>query len=166
MNIQLKKITADQKDVLNNLMEKYLYEFSQYDGYAFDETGLFRDPSIERYFTEQDRYSYFIYVDEKLAGFVFVYKRAECDEPLDWAIGEFFVAYPYRRSGVGAYVMNQLFLQYKGIWQIRYHPKNIGSEKFWQKIAATASGNCYKTVRGEEDYGDGTPSKVLNFEVK
>lgn len=27
MNIQLKKITADQKDVLNNLMEKYLYDF-------------------------------------------------------------------------------------------------------------------------------------------
>lgn len=166
MKIQLKTVSVEKKDILNNLMEKYLYEFSQYDGYAFDETGLFRDPSIDRYFTEQNRHSYLIIVDNNLAGFVFVYKRAECDEPLDWAIGEFFVAYPYRRSGVGTAVMQKLFEQYKGIWQIRYHPKNAGSEKFWQRIAAAASGNNYKTVRGEEDYGDGTPSKVLVFEVK
>ena len=165
MNVQLKTVTADQKEILNNLMEKYLYEFSEYDGYAFDETGLFRDSSVKRYFPEQNRYPYFIYVNHKLAGFAFVYKRAECDAPLDWAIGEFFVSYPYRKSGVGTIVMNQLFEQYKGIWQIKYHPKNTGSEIFWQKIANEASKDGFEIMRGKEDYYDGTPSKVLVFKV-
>ncbi len=29
--VELVKVTADKKDVLNNLMEKYLYEFSQWE---------------------------------------------------------------------------------------------------------------------------------------
>ena len=166
MNIQLRKITSEQKDVLNNLMEKHTYEFSQYDQIPFDETGLYRDSHVDSYFREQGRFSYLIYVDGKLAGLALICKRAEASVPLDWAVAEFFIAYQYRRKGVGTYVMKQLFAQYKGVWQIKYHPKNQASEIFWQKIASEASGGKFRIVRGIEDYYDGTPARVLVLEVK
>ncbi len=38
------------------------------------------------------------------------------------------------------FVMEELFRQYKGEWQIKYHSKNVGSEIFRHKIASEASG--------------------------
>ena len=39
--VELVKVTADKKDVLNNLMEKYLYEFSQWEKTDIGEDGLY-----------------------------------------------------------------------------------------------------------------------------
>lgn len=166
MNIQLKTVKAEQQAILNNLMEKYLYEFSQYDLIPFDENGLFNDPHLCDYFTDKDRFPFFIYADGKLAGFVLINQHAECPAPLDWAVAEFFVAYQYRRKGVGTTAMKMLFERFKGVWHIKYHSKNTASEAFWQKIAKEASCNRVETLRGNEDYCDGTPAKVLVFEVK
>ncbi len=165
MKIELKTVTSDQKQILTNLMEKYLYEFSQYDLIPFDENGLYNDPYLGEYFTDKTRFPFFIYADGKLAGFALINKHAECPAPLDWAVAEFFVAYQYRRSGVGTAVMKMLFERFKGVWQIKYHPKNTGSEIFWQKIASEASGGKFENMRGNEDYCDGTPAKVLVFKV-
>lgn len=165
MKIELKTVTVEQKEILNNLMEKYLYEFSQYDLIPFDENGLFNDPHLGDYFTENDRFPFFIYADGKLAGFALINQHAECPAPLDWAVAEFFIAYQYRRNGVGTAVMKMLFEQFKGVWQIKYHSKNKASELFWQKIASEASGGQIEVYRGNEDYCDGTPAKVLVFKV-
>lgn len=165
MKIELKTIKAEQKDILNNLMEKYLYEFSQYDMIPFDENGLFNDPHLSDYFTDKTRFPFFIYADGKLAGFALVFKRAECPAPCDWGVAEFFVAYGYRRMGVGTAVMKMLFERFRGIWQIKYHSKNKGSELFWQKVANEAASGQVEVYRGNEDYCDGTPAKVLVFKV-
>lgn len=145
-------------------MEKYLYEFSQYDLIPFDETGLFRDPHIDDYFTDKTRFPYFIYADGRLAGFALVNKRAEAPAPLDWAVAEFFVAYGYRRKSVGSAAVKELFTRHKGVWQIKYHSKNAGSKIFWQNIAREASGGSFEIMRGNEDYCDGTPAEVLIFQ--
>lgn len=166
MNVEIKQIPKQQKETLRNLMEKYLYEFSQYDLIPFDENGLFNDPHLGEYFTDKDRFACFVYADGQLAGFALINKHAECQAPLDWAVAEFFIAYHYRRKGVGAAVMKMLFERFKGVWQIKYHSKNTGSELFWQKIAKEASGNRVQTLRGNENYYDGTPAKILIFEVK
>lgn len=166
MNVRLVPVTIEKKNVLNNLMEKHVYEFSQYDLLPYDENGLFNDTHIHSYFTDQDKFPYFIYADGELAGLALVFKRAECPAPLDWAVAEFFVSYRFRRKGVGTSAMKQLFERFHGVWQIKYHPKNRGSEIFWRKIANEASGNRVKILRGNEDYYDGTPAKVLVFKVE
>lgn len=165
MKFELKTVSVDEKDILNNLMEKYIYEFSQYDLIPFNDRRLYDDPHIDDYFTDETRFPYFIYVDGKLAGFALVSKRAECPAPLDWAVAEFFIAYGYRRKGAGTFIMKELFKRHKGVWQIKYHSKNKGSERFWRKIADEASGGRFETVRGNEDYFDGTLAKVLVFRV-
>lgn len=163
MNIELKQVTVNEKHILNNLMEKHIYEFSQYDLIPYNEEGLFNDPHLDSYFTDSDRFAYLIYADGKLAGLALVNKYPECDRPIDWAVAEFWISYHYRRKGVGTAVMDMLFEKFKGVWHIKYHPKNEVSHVFWNKIADKASGGNYETVRGKEDYFDGTPAKVLVF---
>lgn len=55
---ELIKVTADKKAVLNNLMEKYLYEFSQWEKTDVDENGLFNYEWLDCYFTEEKRYPF------------------------------------------------------------------------------------------------------------
>ena len=73
MNTTIKKVTLSEKDTLANLLEKYNYEFSQYDKRQFNSNGLFGYKYLNKYFTEESRYAYFIYVDEILAGFALIF---------------------------------------------------------------------------------------------
>ena len=84
-----------------------------------------------------DRAAYLIYAEESLAGFALINRIAECDRPLDWAVAEFFVAYPFRRNGVGSAAMEQVFARHSGRWQIKYHSKNLPSAAFWNGIACS-----------------------------
>jgi predicted acetyltransferase len=166
MNIELMPVSIDKKDILNNLLEKYNYEFSQYDKIPFNQNGLYNYRYLDYYWTEEGRAAYFIVVDNNLAGFVMINKHPECDKPINWAIAEFFVSYNYRRCGVATTIMNEVFKIYKGYWHIKYHPKNIASEIFWTKTANKASNGNYEIIKGNEDYFDGTEAKVLFFKTE
>lgn len=166
MNIVLRPVLQEEKDTLNNLLEKYNYEFSQYDKIPFGADGLYHYWPLEAYWTEANRAAYFILVEDTLAGFALINAHPECDHPLDWAVAEFFVAYPYRRSGVGSAVMAEIFLRHRGVWHIKYHPANTASAAFWNGIARKHASGEVKKLRGTEDYYDGTPAEVLVFRTE
>ena len=162
MQTTIHPIQPEEKEILSRLLEKYMYEFSQYDGDSFDENGLFGYRYLDTYWTDPKRHAYFIRADGRLAGFVLVNSHAAVKEkPIDWAVAEFFVAYPYRRQGVATAAMLQVFAQHPGRWQIKYHPKNTGSAVLWNKLAGRFG--PYTTLRGDNDYGDGTPAEVVYF---
>lgn len=166
MNIELRPVPFSEKDTLNNLLEKYNYEFSQYDKIPFGADGLYHYWPLEAYWTEEKRAAYFVMAEGVLAGFALINAHPECERPLDWAVAEFFVAYPYRRSGVGSEVMRQIFRRHSGVWHIKYHPANTASVAFWNGIARQHAAGAVEKLRGTEDYYDGTPSEVLVFETK
>jgi predicted acetyltransferase len=166
MNVELKPVPAEGKDILNNLLEKYNYEFSQYDKIPFGTDGLFHYLHLDAYWTEKDRAAYFIMAEGALAGFALINAHPECDHPLDWAVAEFFVAYPYRRSGVGSRAMEEIFRRHRGVWHIKYHPENTASAVFWNGIAQRHAQDGVQKLRGSEDYFDGTPSQVLVFRTE
>lgn len=165
MSIELKPVSFEEKEVLNNLLEKYYYEFSQYDKIPFNNNGLFNYRYLNSYWTDDGRFAYFIFADNKLEGFALINKHPECDRQIDWAVAEFFVSYNYRNSGVATMIMDKIFAIHKGYWHIKYHSANIASVKLWNKIAKKYSNNDYETLNGLEDYYDGTKSTVLFFKV-
>lgn len=165
MKIDLLPVDISKKSILNNLLEKYNYEFSQYDKIPFNDEGLFGYRYLNEYWTDDERFAYFIYVNNNLAGFALINKHPECDKPIDWAVAEFFVSYNYRNLGVATAVMKQIFDKHKGYWHIKYHSQNTVSVHFWNKIARIFSNDNYEAVKGIEDYYDGTKSTVLFFEV-
>lgn len=166
MNITLRPVPKAEMATLDNLLEKYNYEFSQYDKIPFGQDGLFHYWPLELYWTDKRRAAYFIMADDKLAGFALISDHPECEMPLDWAVAEFFVAYPYRRLGAGSRAMEEIFRRHRGVWHIKYHPANTASVAFWNGIAKKHAAGPVEKLRGTEDYCDGTPAEVLVFETQ
>lgn len=166
MNTTIKRVSLNEKDTLANLLEKYNYEFSQYDKRDLPKNARYGYKYLDNYFTDNDRYAYFIHCDSKLAGFALIRQNPKCERLVDWSVAEFFVIYNYRRQGVATEAVRQLFDIHKGYYHINYHMKNIASELFWNKIANIYSDNNYDLVVGNDTFIDGTESSNLFFEVK
>ncbi|MDE5911583.1 MAG: GNAT family N-acetyltransferase [Clostridia bacterium] len=164
MKVEIILAKIEDKPTLANLLEKYNYEFSQYDCRPFNNNGLYGYEYLDRYWIEDVRFPYLIKVDDKLAGFALINNIAECAEKCNWSVAEFFVGYPYRNKGVGTRAMMKIFDKHKGLWHIKYHCRNIVSVGFWNKIARLFAKKEVK-VFDTQDFYNASKGKVLTFEV-
>ncbi|WP_461370608.1 GNAT family N-acetyltransferase [Candidatus Darwinibacter acetoxidans] len=166
MNIELVTVAVDEKEILRNLLEKYDYEFSQYDQRDVNHLGLYGYDYLDYYWTEEGRHAFFIKVDGKLAGFVMINTFREIEEKTNYTVAEFFVMHKYRGQGVGRYAAFHVFDSFHGKWQLKRHPKNLGSVHFWNKIIYEYTGGTFVYRPGHPDalYDDGSYGDVFIFE--
>ena len=167
MNIVLKQVMFEEKETLRNLLEKYDYEFSQYDHRDVDSLGLFGYFYLDHYWVESNRWAYFIVVDEKLAGFVMVNTYPEVkDQTCDFQIAEFFILHKYRKRGVGFTAFSEVLKRHQGRWQLKVHPKNVAADSFWQKSINVLTNGQYKKILSYPDteYDDGTCGHIYFFD--
>ena len=167
MDILIELVTKDKKEILRNLLEKYEYEFSQYTQIDVTELGLYGYDYLDNYWTENNRFPYFIKVDNKLAGFIMVNNYPIINLDTNYSMSEFFVLYKYRKMGVGTFSVKKMFDKYKGKWGLMYHPKNIPSKTFWNKVVHEYTKGKYIKIldNKEANYEDGTISEILIFET-
>ena len=78
--LEIVEAKSEEKDIMMNLLEKYLYEFSQWEKTDVNEEGLYGYEYLDCYFEEEHRYPYFVKVDGKLAGLVLVSDYPEVPE--------------------------------------------------------------------------------------
>jgi predicted acetyltransferase len=87
---------------------------------------------------------------------------------INYAISEFFVLHKYRRNGIGKYCVKYILDKFKGKWQLKYHPKNEISQKFWTKTIGEYTNGKYELITNDPDpevlYEDGTIGHILVFE--
>ena len=157
------------KNTLMNLLEKYLYEFSQWEKTDVNDDGLYGYEYLACYFEEVNRFPYLIKVDNKLAGFILVSDYPEVpDERTDFCLSEFFIMNKYRRKGYGKEAVFKVLNMHHGKWQLKRHPHNIGSVKFWNNVLDEYTSGNYRLVESypnkDVDYEDGTPADVFFFE--
>lgn len=166
MNIELKRVNIEDKEILKNLLEKYDYEFSQWDNRDINKLGLYGYKYLDYYWTEDKRWAFFIVVDGNLAGFVMVNDYPEAAEKTDYSLAEFFVIYKYRRCGVGKFAATKVFDMFHGKWQLKRHPKNLASVHFWDKVVSEYTKDQYKLVKSypHSEYGDGSLGDIFFFE--
>lgn len=168
MKIELCSVKLEQKEILRNLLEKYDYEFSQWDLRDVDEKGLYGYAYLDCYWTEPNRWAYFIRANEKLAGFAMVNDYPETGVKTDFCLSEFFVMHKYRRLGVGREAAVRVFNLHRGTWQLKRHPHNIASVHFWNRVVAEYTGGDYRLIEAypspEVNYDDGTPADVFFFD--
>ena len=166
MKLELCPVSVEEKEILKNLLEKYDYEFSQYDRRDVNALGLYGYDYLDYYWTEPNRWAFFLRVDGKLAGFVMVNDYPEADYPTDYCLSEFFVLYKYRRMGVGKAAAFAVFDRFPGRWQLKRHPKNLPSVRFWDRVVSEYTGGdfiLHTAVPGTE-YADQTPGDVFLFD--
>jgi len=166
MQVELRRVELEDREILANLLEKYDYEFSQYDGRGVNKLGLFGYPYLDFYWTDKDRRAYFIDVDGNLAGFIMIFNYREAGDPeTDYQISEFFVIHKYRRSGVGKRAFYQVLDQYKGRWGLGTHPKNVAAMKFWEtSINEYTKGQYESKKQILTPYPDGSHANMFYFD--
>lgn len=169
MTVQLIEATEKEKPVLANLMEKYLYDFSQWEKTDVKEDGLYHYEWLDYYFSEEKRFPYIIKVDNRLAGLILVSDYPEvAGEAMDFCLSEIFIMHKYRRCGCGRDAVFQVLNRHHGRWQLKCHPKNLASVHFWKSVINDYTDGNYRLVENypdrEVDYEDGTPANVFFFE--
>ena len=155
----------DEKEVLRNLLEKYLCEFSQYDECDVNAFGLYGYSYLDNYFTERNRYPFIIRYEGKIAGFAFVGTNARVFKDARYVINEFYILPKYRRKKIGSDAAKYLFDMFPGKWEIVYHPKNRISVEFWENTVSQYTSDDYTKLFmcGSVVYNDGSYASALCF---
>ena len=85
---------------------------------------------FDLYWTEPDsRWPFWLKVDNANAGFALLASDAGT-----MRIAEFFVARPYRRTGIGQAAARRLIARHPGPWQITQREANSGGIAFWHRV--------------------------------
>ena len=134
--ITLHPVKPEEKEILWNYLQKYLYELSGIYGLELDDNGNFPYPYFEPYFSEEKRRAFFFKEDGKIIGFTMINTYSVTETPADHSIAEFSVLPSYRKKKVATRMMDLLLEQYPGQWQIKYSANNHPAKKLWTGIGA------------------------------
>ncbi len=145
MKFEIQEVKEQDKEVIYNLMQLYIYELSFFEDETTDfkllDSGLYvMSKYVEMYWTSDKRHPYILKCDNELAGFVL----ARYNEDGKNEIAEFFVLNKYRRSGAGKFMANEMFELYKGPWEVRTLLKNERAQNFWRNVIREFSNNNFE----------------------
>ncbi|MBN2544437.1 MAG: GNAT family N-acetyltransferase [Spirochaetes bacterium] len=141
---KLIKVLKKQKQILKQLIELYLYDFSEFDNKDVDESGHYGYKYLDHYWKEKNKHPFFIKVKNKFAGFVLLSNHCHIlKNEQAKSISEFFIMKKYRRKGIGKKAAIKMFDMFRGDWEIRQHPHNIAAQKFWKNVITIYTGNNF-----------------------
>ena len=135
MLLQLRKASFEDKTIIKNLMQFYMYDFSEFVNIDLENNGLFAayKHSDEYWSSGDNNFPYLITKDEKYIGFALV-RFIESADPKYFSMAEFFVMRKYRRSGIGKTTAHHVFNLHKGNWEVFQREGNTVAHLFWRKI--------------------------------
>lgn len=151
MEVAIARVPYADKTLLRNLMNLYIYDFSEYLGRAIGEHGFFEYPYLDHYWTEgDDRVPFLIRADGEIAGFVLVNDHTKIESRPARTIAEFFVLRKFRRQGVGEQAARLAFDLFPGPWEVSEIPQNLGAQVFWRRIIDRYTGGQWQEQIIEE----------------
>lgn len=134
VNIEIIPAKITEKKILANLLELYAYEFTAFWDFDLGDDGFYGYEHLDQYWTDPNRFPFLVYVDGKIAGFVFVQKGSPISEEPDvFDISEFFILQKYKQKKIGSFVAVKIWEMFKGAWQVRVLIENTIASAFWSK---------------------------------
>ncbi|WP_339450144.1 GNAT family N-acetyltransferase [Pseudomonas sp. EA_5y_Pfl2_R50] len=149
-NIELHPAQRDELEVIENLMQFYMYDFSQWLPLKLAAHGLFPIQPQDSYWRQATTRPFLIRVDGELAGFVTV-DNATHTEDVEHNIGYFFLTRRWRGQGVGQFVISALLSRIPGRWQIFHIDANLPAQRFWAGLIPRLSGGGFTRQQREAD---------------
>ncbi|MCO7573710.1 GNAT family N-acetyltransferase [Pseudomonas chlororaphis] len=134
-HLELRPAARDDWPCLENLMQFYLYELSQWLPLKFAAQGLYALQALDDYWRHPATHPWLILVAGELAGFAVV-DQQRCDHNARRNLGYLFIARRFRRLGIGRQVTQQLFEHFKGSWQVMHFDANLPARDFWRAMLA------------------------------
>jgi predicted acetyltransferase len=135
--VELIEAGPEHQRGLENLLELYIHDFSEFVSVDVREDGRFGYPDLSLYWREPRRKPFLARIEGKLAGFALVTRRLCLSEDSEvWDMADFFVLRRYRHRGVGAELAEKIWRLCPGKWQIRVRSNNLPAIKFWESAIA------------------------------
>jgi predicted acetyltransferase len=158
MNFILLKASEEHKIVVQNLMQYYIYDFSEYIKYDVEDYGLFAPyPNLMDYWErDNNKFPYVIKMNDKYIGFVLVELINSINRSY-FSIAEFFILKKYRREGIGKAIAIKVFDLHKGQWEVYQKNSNKPAQTFWNSVISKYTKGQFK-----ERLEDG--KRIQNFE--
>ena len=145
--VELLEAKGDGLNCIENMMQFYMYDFSEWLPIPFNSAGLFTLRPKEPYWAAPSTKPFLIMVNGETAGFVCVDNEVNHVE-VNFNIGYFFVSRRFRGAGIGLAVVEKLLARFPGCWQIFHINKNLPAERFWKKVIPLVTHGDF-SVRGE-----------------
>ena len=135
--VELIEAGPEYQHSLENLLELYIHDFSEFVSVDVKEDGRFGYPGLPLYWREPRRKPYLARIEGKLAGFALVTRGPGLFADSEvWDMAEFFVLRRYRHCGVGGQLAREIWRLLPGKWQIRVKSNNLPALKFWESAIA------------------------------
>jgi len=152
MNIEVFEVSSSDKQLFQNLMQFYEYEFSIYEDDDVDVSGKFEIEDVDDYFQLNEYRPLLVCVEDRPAGFVIV--KSNIDSKIDhFSIEEFFIMKKYQRNGAGQKVANKVFDMFGQFWIVRVIKENKIGQSFWNKtIKKYSNGDFSMKVINDETW--------------
>jgi len=129
--IELRPAIPDQKPVVANLIQLYLYDMTEFMPFPVSADGRFEYGFLDRFW----RYPYLIMSGEEIAGFAFVIDECPLtDTSPCWFMAEFFVPRAYRPRGVGRKAADLALAQHSARWHLGTPRANVAAQAFWRRV--------------------------------
>ncbi len=132
--IELIQAGEEQRELLWNINQKYLYEMTNFYADELDEAGVLHYGHFESYFTDPAREALLLYADGILVGFAMLCPYSQLEEPVDYVMAEFTVFPMYRRRGLALEAAQRILEVRPGRWEIKYNEKNAAAKALWTKL--------------------------------
>lgn len=139
MDVQLFRAKMEDRQLIENFMQFYMYDFLDFMHLEVQPDGLFSAyPDLDGYWIDNKRFPYIIRLSESPVGFVLVRWTGAF-----FSIAEFFVHKKYRRGGIATKAAMEIFNLHKGPWEVFQIEKNHAAQRFWQKIIDIYTGGAF-----------------------
>jgi predicted acetyltransferase len=138
-SVELHATQRDELETLENLMQFYTYDLSEWLPLKLGGHGFFSlQPTLD-YWRKPTTQPFLITVDNELAGFVTVDDQTHLQGAAH-NLGYLFVARRFRGQGVATFVVSALLSRNPGEWQIFHLDKNQPARLFWANVMPTLTG--------------------------
>ncbi|HVL32950.1 MAG TPA: GNAT family N-acetyltransferase [Actinomycetota bacterium] len=146
MNVELRRAAFDDKSVVRELLNLYLYELSDLAGADVDAHGRFEYRYLDHYWTDERRHPFLIAADGALAGMALVNDHTATGA--QYCIAEFFVTKHRRRRGVGSAAARAAFEMLLGPWEVCTDRDNEAAARFWRATVHAYTGGAFAEYDG------------------
>ncbi|MCU6713242.1 GNAT family N-acetyltransferase [Paenibacillus sp. J5C_2022] len=145
-------VQYEDKIILQNLIQLYRHDSSEYDGHELNDHGLYLYKYLDHQWTDEYRHPLLVKVDDELAGFVLLILNVPekfvkvSTSPETNVISDFFILRKFRGRNYGKQVAFQIFNQFPGAWEIRQTRGNIPANRFWNKVIKEYTEGSYNEI--------------------
>ena len=153
-SVTLQSVAAADRQVVANLLQLYLHDFSEFAAVGTDHgevlaDGRFAYDWLDAYWQQDGRFPFTLHADGRLAGFALVNRWSALDRPVEQSVAEFFVLRKYRRAGIGSAAARRLFGDFGGRWEVPVAWYNAPALAFWRRAIPPAADGPVEEVAGD-----------------